>query len=237
MFNIPGIVAVLAIAMAVIHGVRTYLLSDAADLDVLELFAFVPVRYDATAGYHLAGGIGAEIWTFVTYAFLHATWMHFGVNMIWMVAFGTPVARRFGTPRFLAFFCVTAVAGAVAHLLTHANAMEPMIGASASISGLMAGAVRFAFAPGGSLSRQRGFNPDHMPAQSLGEALRDTRVLGFVGVWVVVNVLFGAGVDMPGAEGGNVAWQAHMGGFFAGLLLFSFFDPVPRRAPHEETAA
>lgn len=236
-FNIPAIVVGLAVAMAAIHFLRTYLLSEGTDLELLELFAFVPGRYDAMAEFHLAGGLGAEIWTFVTYAFLHATWMHFGVNLIWMLAFATPVARRFGTPRFLAFFCVTAAAGAVAHLVTHPGAMEPMIGASASISGLMAGAVRFAFTPGGSLSRQRGFNPDHMPAQSLAEAFRDTRVLGFVGIWVVVNVLFGVGIAMPGAEGGDVAWQAHMGGFFAGLLLFAFFDPVPRRAPHEETAA
>ena len=31
-----------------------------------------------------------------------------------------------------------------------------------------------------------------------------------------------------GADGASVAWQAHIGGFFAGLLLFSLFDPVPR---------
>ena len=28
----------------------------------------------------------------------------------------------------------------------------------------------------------------------------------------------------------SVAWQAHIGGFLAGLLLFSLFDPVPRAA-------
>jgi len=31
-----------------------------------------------------------------------------------------------------------------------------------------------------------------------------------------------------GADGSSVAWQAHIGGFVAGLLLFSLFDPVPR---------
>jgi membrane associated rhomboid family serine protease len=29
-------------------------------------------------------------------------------------------------------------------------------------------------------------------------------------------------------DGASVAWQAHIGGFFAGLVLFSLFDPVPR---------
>lgn len=228
-FNIPGIVATLSGAMILIHLVRQYVLDEMADIEVLSLFAFVPARYDDLSNIQWPGGIGAEIWTFVTYAALHASWMHLVVNLIWMLAFATPVARRFGTGRFVAFFAITAVAGAVAHLVTHPDAMAPMIGASASISGLMAAAVRFAFAPGGSLSGIRAPYADHMPAQSLGEAFRDTRVLGFVGIWVAVNVLFGVGLPMPGAEGGDVAWQAHMGGFFAGLLLFSFFDPVPRR--------
>jgi membrane associated rhomboid family serine protease len=47
----------------------------------------------------------------------------------------------------------------------------------------------------------------------------------FLVVWFGINLLFGlipVGTDQP------VAWEAHMGGFLAGLLLFSFFDPVPR---------
>jgi membrane associated rhomboid family serine protease len=57
--------------------------------------------------------------------------------------------------------------------------------------------------------------------------LRDRRVLVFIGVFVLLNFLFGAGMAMPGTEGAEVAWQAHLGGFAAGLLLFPLFDPVP----------
>ncbi len=236
-FNVPRVVAVLGLAMVLIHVLRTYVLDDALDLEVLGLFSFVPGRYDPAAEFHLPGGVGAEIWSFVTYAFLHANWIHLGVNMVWMLAFATPLARRFGTMRFLAFFAVTAAAGATAHLLSHPDAMVPMIGASAVISGAMAASVRFAFAPGGSLSSRRMGNADHMPAQSLMEAFRDVRVLAFVGVWIGVNLLFGVGVSMPGAEDADVAWQAHMGGFFAGLLLFALFDPVPRRVRPVKTSA
>ena len=56
------------------------------------------------------------------------------------------------------------------------------------------------------------------------------RVLGFLAVWFGVNIIFGVGSIAIGAEGGSVAWQAHIGGFFAGLVLFSLFDPVPRAA-------
>jgi membrane associated rhomboid family serine protease len=60
--------------------------------------------------------------------------------------------------------------------------------------------------------------------------LRNPRVLGFLGVWFGVNLIFGIGSIAIGADGVSVAWQAHIGGFFAGLLLFSLFDPVPHRA-------
>ena len=53
-------------------------------------------------------------------------------------------------------------------------------------------------------------------------------MLGFLGVWFGVNIIFGVGSIAIGADGGSVAWQAHIGGFLAGLMLFSLFDPVPR---------
>ena len=91
------------------------------------------------------------MWSFFTYALLHADWMHFGFNAVWLLAFASPVARRFGAARFLMFFAVTVAAGALAYLLAHAGALAPMIGASAGISGMMGAAARFAFEPGGSL--------------------------------------------------------------------------------------
>jgi membrane associated rhomboid family serine protease len=51
----------------------------------------------------------------------------------------------------------------------------------------------------------------------------------FLLVWFGINFLFGI-ISLPIAgEGGSVAWEAHIGGFVAGFLLFSLFDPVPRR--------
>ena len=49
-------------------------------------------------------GLVAQIWTFVTYALIHGDWTHLGLNGVWLLAFGTPIARRFGTARFLRFF-------------------------------------------------------------------------------------------------------------------------------------
>jgi membrane associated rhomboid family serine protease len=106
----------------------------------------------------------------------------------------------------------------------------PMIGSSAAVSGCMAGAVRFAFQQGGPLVLFRHDEDAYrVPAAPLAAALRDPRILIFLAAWFGLNLLFGLGtVSVPGGERA-IAWQAHIGGFIAGLVLFSFFDPVP---PH-----
>ena len=229
-FNIPGVVLGLLAVMAAIHVVRTLLLSPAASIDVLLLFAFDPIRYGGgvlPAG-GMPGGFGAQVWTFVTYAFLHANWTHFGVNAIWFLAFGTAVARRFGTARFLVFFAVTAAAGAIAHLFAYAGQHAPVIGASAAISGTMAAAMRFAFQRGGPLSFWRtGSEADYrVPAVPLMRALREPAVIVFLLVWFGLNFVFGLWASPLIGQNEVVAWQAHIGGFLAGLLLFPWFDPV-----------
>jgi membrane associated rhomboid family serine protease len=240
LLNVPTVVAVLLALFALIHAVRTYVLTENQDIEVLLQFAFIPARYDSTAllgGW--PGGVGAQIWTFVTYAFLHANWMHFGVNAIWFLAFGSAVARRFGTMRFLVFFAVTAAAGAALHLVTHAGEQYPMIGASASISGTMAAAIRFAFQRGGPLGMLRSGDDAayRVPALPLSGVLRDARVLLFLAVWFGINIVFGVG-SFPSLTGGeSVAWQAHIGGFLAGLLLFSLFDPKPDFQQYDDSAA
>src|SRR5664280_3437097 len=98
-------------------------------MEFLLTFAFIPSRYDTSIvpGGALPGGFGAQLWTFVTYSLIHADWMHYGVNAVWLLPFGSAVARRFGAPRFLVFFAVTAAAGAAMHLAvsyTHLRAHE-----------------------------------------------------------------------------------------------------------------
>jgi membrane associated rhomboid family serine protease len=57
--------------------------------------------------------------------------------------------------------------------------------------------------------------------------LRDPRFLMFLVVWIGLNALFGLNTLSIDTEAGQqIAWQAHIGGFFAGLILFSLFDPV-----------
>jgi membrane associated rhomboid family serine protease len=228
--NLPTALTAYIVLLAVIHGVRQLLPAD-LDLWVIELFAFIPRRYDMTLLWQpLRGGEGAKIWTFLTYSLLHANIMHLAVNVLWLLPFGAAVARRFGAVRFFALMAVTAIAGAAAHLLTHAHELEPMIGASASVSGAMAAAIRFAFERGSFLSfaHRAGADAALVPAVSLSRALRNPQVLIFLAIWFGINIVFGVGSISAGLGVESVAWQAHIGGFLAGLLLFSLFDPIPR---------
>src|ERR1700722_4227430 len=232
LLTLPGALTVYILLLAAIH-LRVLLPPDLENWTTL-VFGFIPKRYDSRLlAIGFPGGEGAKVWTFVTYSLLHANLSHIGFNVLWLLPFGSALARRFGPWRFFVFMAVTAAAGALAHLITDEHDLAPMIGASASVSGTMAAAIRFAFVRGSFLSFSRG-DADaaaKVPAQSLWQALRDRRVLAFLGVWFGVNIIFGAGSFAMGMEGVSVAWQAHIGGFLAGLLLFSLFDPVPRAAP------
>jgi membrane associated rhomboid family serine protease len=232
MFNVPAVVIAVIAVCVFVHVARVYFLTPDQDVDFLLTFSFIPARYDSALALDggLPGGWAANVWTFFTYAFIHGDFMHLAVNTVWLLPFGAAVARRFGTARFLAFFAVTAAAGAGAHLLTHPGAEQPVIGASAAISGFMAAATRFAFQRGGPLSLFRAGDEEsyRVPAAPLLVALRDPRIIVFLAAWFGMNILFGLGSIAIIGEEQQVAWQAHIGGFLAGLLLFSLFDPIPR---------
>ncbi len=240
LFNIPPIVVAVLAVLVIVHGVRVLLLSEQQDIEFLLTFAFIPARYDSSVvlGGEIPGG-GADVWTFLTYSLIHANWTHLGVNSVWLLPFGSAVARRFGALRFLAFFAVTAAAGAALHLATHAGEQFPMIGASAAISGTMAAAMRFAFQRGGPIGMlgRADESAYRVPAISLRGMLSDARVLLFLGVWFGINLIFGIGsLPITGSEQ-PVAWQAHIGGFIAGMLLFSWFDPKRDFPQFDDSAA
>jgi membrane associated rhomboid family serine protease len=232
LLNLPGPLTAYVLLIAAIH-LRVLLPPDWENWTV-DAFGFIPKRYDSTlVNLEFPGGAGAKVWTFVTYSLLHANLTHIAFNVLWLLPFGSALARRFGALRFFLFMAVTAAAGALAHLLTHEHAIAPMIGASASVSGTMAAAMRFAFVQGSFLSFSRG-DADaaaKVPALSLSQALRNPKVLVFLAVWFGVNIIFGVwSLSLGAEENVSIAWQAHIGGFFAGLILFALFDPAPHPA-------
>ena len=68
---------------------------------------------------------------------------------------------------------------------------------------------------------QRSYYPSAQPLLAL---FAERRFLSFTAVWFGTNLAIGLiGIG----NGMTIAWDAHIGGFLAGLLLFPLFDPVP----------
>ncbi|PHS23824.1 MAG: hypothetical protein COA84_10530 [Robiginitomaculum sp.] len=154
---------------------------------------------------------------FILHAFVHGGWLHLIMNIFGLLAFGTPIARWLdltlgkakGNLAFLVVFFSTALAGALAEnaylLLTNASGAI-LVGASGGLMGLIGVLVR--------LNYGREFMP--LP-------LFSRTVLKAALPWVGLNVLI-AFVGMPGVSAA-VAWPAHLGGLFTGMVLTGLFAP------------
>lgn len=225
-FNVPSIVLALLGALVAVHAVVYELLDFDAQLDALTRFAFVPAFYHVDAARLLEPL--ALFWSPVTHGFLHGSWTHLGVNAVWLVAFGTPVAKRFGTARFALFTLLGFAAGAAAHYVAYPYDQSPLVGASGGVSAFFGAATRFALLPG----RMGSDRALRLPALTLRETLTTRSTMVFIVVWLAINWVAGSGIVPLDGEA-QIAWEAHVGGFLFGLLLFPLFDrPRAVRSRH-----
>ena len=249
-FNAPPVVVGLAVLLVALFALFHWTRPEIQD-QIIRNYAFVPGRLTisiwpgraidlliransdpaaleqvrAMRDLHALSG-GAKPWTLLTYAFLHGSWTHVLLNTVWLLAFGPPVARRFGATRFLVFMGVTAIAAALAQWAIGPLDFRPLIGVSGADSGLMGAAARFMFQPGAPLGHQtsRRWDIEDIPAAPLSAMLTDPRARIFLVIWLVTNFVFGAFARSLGLSDMPVAWVAHLGGFFSGMLIFPLFD-------------
>src|SRR5256885_16012428 len=85
-FNMPTVVVVAIAVLLGIQAIREYLIDDPTDTWIVVAFAFIPARITEASIVDavLPGGVGADVWSFVTYAFLHADWTHVAINCVWL---------------------------------------------------------------------------------------------------------------------------------------------------------
>jgi membrane associated rhomboid family serine protease len=221
---LPKTITALIGVMVAVHLVWSVLLSPAMQAEAYWWFAFIEPRVIAYAGE--PGGFWPTLWTPFTHAFLHADWMHLLLNAAWLAIFATPVVRRYGTAKLMALFLVSAAIGAGAFAVTTWPEALPLIGASGGVAGLMGASMRFMFQP-----VETGFNRQTGERVVLGRRLAtftelaaNVRARTFILIWVGINL---ATPILPAFTGGtelSIAWQAHLGGFFAGLLLVPLLE-------------
>ncbi|MEM1372099.1 MAG: rhomboid family intramembrane serine protease [Pseudomonadota bacterium] len=228
-FNVPAAVVWLIGIFVVVH-IGRQLLTVAQDNDLLLMLAFIPARYSLESGAY-PGGAVAMVTSFLTHMLVHGDAIHLMFNAAWCLAFGGAVALRVGGWRFIAFTAVTGVAGAAVFLVMNTGQIVPMVGASGGVSGLMAAVLRFMF-PAIDQGRFADLReaPKTVPLLSLRETVTDRRILAITVIWLLINLLSVFGLLGPTGSGG-IAWEAHVGGFVAGLFLFGLFDTWRRPPP------
>ncbi|SFT90352.1 Membrane associated serine protease, rhomboid family [Mesorhizobium sp. YR577] len=217
-FNLPVIV-IAAIALCVgIHLLRLYVLTPDQDFELILRGAFIPIRY--------SGQFDLDVYAFtspVTYSFLHGSVTHLLINMVWLAAFGSPLANRLGALRFSVFWVVSSIAAVALHYSLHSMDNAPLVGASGAIAGMMGAAARFGFRVDRSAGKPA-FAGTLLPVSLV---FRSRTVMTFLVVWMVVNLvtgIYGFGPDMAN----RIAWEAHVGGFLVGFFGIQFFDRPQR---------
>jgi membrane associated rhomboid family serine protease len=153
-----------------------------------------------------------NIFTPLLSMFLHGGWAHLLGNGIFLWVFGNNVEDSMGRLRFLAFYLLCGVAAAAAQVAIDPASPAPMVGASGAISGVL-GAYLILY-PRVRVHVFVGFFLLSLPAYFV------------LLMWIGLQVL--AGLPQvtslrPAASSGVAVW-AHIGGFFAGVVLVKFFE-------------
>lgn len=167
-------------------------------------WAFIPARFSAEPG--------TDALTIFTSMFMHGSWLHLFGNMLFLWIFGDNVEDRFGHLQFLIFYLLVGIAATFAQFAVAPHSSVPNVGASGAIAGVL-GAYILMF-------------PQSRVNVLLGRQIVAMPAIIVLGLWIALQLFSGVGtIANTGetADVGGVAYMAHIGGFFAGLLLTFLF--------------
>jgi len=179
-------------------NVLVFLLELSSGDAFIERWAFVPTRF-------LADPVG-ELPTLFTSMFMHAGWLHLLSNMLYLWIFGDNVEDRFGHGLFTVFYILCGLGATFAQLAVSMGSSIPNLGASGAIAGVL-GAYIVMF-PGSGVN------------VLLGRVVTRMSALIVIGFWIILQIFSGIGTFTASSQSeGGVAYMAHIGGFFAGVVL------------------
>ncbi|MEM8602012.1 MAG: rhomboid family intramembrane serine protease [Bacteroidota bacterium] len=167
------------------------------------------------------GGAGAPLiyLTLISAMFMHGGWMHLGGNMLYLWIFGDNVEHRFGALPFLGFYLVSGLAATAVQIVLDPDSVIPNLGASGAISGVL-GAYLVLF-PRNKVNAIFLYMIVSIPAMVA------------IGVWIGLQFVSGWGALFASEQTGGVAYGAHIGGFFAGMILALVMRTVIRENPND----
>ena len=176
--------------------------------NVMLSFAIVPrelldegVRGAATYPHRYNAVDVREIWTLLTYMFMHGNIMHLIGNMLFLWVFGDNVEDAMGHGRFLVFYVLCGIFAALFHTWMLPSSEVPLIGASGAVAGVIA-AYLILYPRVQVWILVFRFLPLKLP------------VFLVLGSWIALQFA------MPFiTQGGQISWYAHVGGILAGAVL------------------
>jgi membrane associated rhomboid family serine protease len=144
--------------------------------------------------------------TLITGMFLHAGWGHIAGNMLYLWVFGDDIEEAMGRLRFLAFYLLSGVAAALAYVAFNAESLEPLIGASGAISGVLAAYLML--------------RPCAKVSVFVLVIVRRVQAFWVILLWVLLQIYY-----LVSSTDQSVAYLAHIGGVVAGAVLFAAMRP------------
>ena len=215
-----GIIALNVLAWVLLQGMGTepLLSGSVCRLGMIpgELLQTVPAGTRLQVGPNTFCVLGdtSSWYTVFTSMFMHGGWLHIIGNMWFLWLFGNNVEDSMGHVRFVVFYLLCGLAAAAAQVFADTDSAIPMVGASGAIGGVMGAYILL-------------YPRVHVHMLVfLGFFVTTFAVPAFLmlGYWLLIQVISGFG--SIGAEGGGVAFWAHVGGFVAGAILVLLFrDP------------
>lgn len=149
--------------------------------------------------------------TVITSMFLHGGFLHIGGNMLYLWIFGNNVEDVLGHGRFLLFYLLCGIGGAIGHIVSGPNSAAPSLGASGAIAGVLA--AYLVLFP----------RVEVLTAVPIFFFISFARLpaLVVIGFWFLLQLANGVAsvTTQPVEMSAGVAWFAHIGGFVTGLLL------------------
>lgn len=211
----PGAVIGLIIANVAIFLLEIGLPADLAKQFIMHN-GLVPARYTQIGFANAYGLEPANLFPFITNAFMHSSWWHLIVNMWTLWLFGGPLEQRLGAARFVLFYLGCGVAASVVHFTFNLTSPLPALGASGAIVGVLGG---FSFLH----PRER--------------VLLLTPVLFFpvtyrlpapvyTGLWFALQIFGALAHWFEDEQKGGIAWGAHIGGFAIGFAVIRLLGAV-----------
>ena len=160
--------------------------------------------------------------TVFTSMFIHGGWIHLLGNMLYLWIFGDNVEDRLGHIKYLFFYVMCGMMGALVHGFINIDSRVPSVGASGAIAGVLA-AYLFLF-PGARIKT--------LFIVFLFARVIKLPALIVLGLWILIQVLSGF-AEYGSQNGSSIAWFAHIGGFASGFILIVLMKKQ-KKGPHSK---